>query len=191
MRLNFFRIPSVFFIAVTILIAACSKDGDTGPAGPAGPQGPAGSAGAPGAAGPAGAPGTANVIYSAWLTPEFEADTIMSGTLIDTIGYYVDIAAPKLDLAILDKGEIKVYLNANTPADPVVFPVPYIGSNGLYIDVVFSLNTISLYSNGDLTGLPFRYVLIPGGTAGRSAKNGKAIDWNNYAEVKNYLGLTD
>ena len=45
-----------------------------------------------------------------------------------------------------------------------------------------------IYSNGDLTGVPFRYILIPGGTTARTAK---IIDWNNYAAVKAYLGLKD
>lgn len=192
MRLKFFRIPSIFFLAITVLIAACSKDGDTGPAGPAGAQGPAGGSGAAGPAGPAGPAGTANVIYSAWLTPEFEADTFRTaGNVLDTAGFFVDIDAPKLDLAMLDKGEIKVYINARTPADPLVFPLPYIGSTGLYIDVVYSIGTISLYSNGDLSGAPFRYVLIPGGTAARPGPNGKTVDWNNYKEVQQYLGLKD
>jgi hypothetical protein len=191
MRLKFLTIPCIFFLAITVIVAGCSKDGDTGPAGPAGPPGPAGPAGSAGVPGAQGAPGTANVIYSAWLTPDFEADTFRTaGNVLDTAGFFTDIAAPKLDLAILDRGEIKVYVNAGDAADPLVFPLPY-NSGTLFIDVVFFLNTIQLYSNGDLTGVPFRYVLIPGGTAARTAPGGKTIDWNNYKEVQQYLGLKD
>jgi hypothetical protein len=192
MRLNFLRIPSVLFLAITVLIAACSKDGDTGPAGPAGAQGPAGSNGAAGPAGPAGPAGTANVIYSNWIdTANFRPDTIMTGAVIDTIGYFTNISAPKLTLDILNRGEIKVYVNLGSDTDPVVFPLPF-NNGAVFIDPIFFLGGIQIYSNADLTGVvPFRYVLIPGGTAARPGPNGKPIDWNNYKEVQAYLGLKD
>lgn len=40
--------------------------------------------------------GTANVIYSSWLDVTYLADTIHIGTLVDTIGFYTNITAPKL-----------------------------------------------------------------------------------------------
>jgi hypothetical protein len=173
--------------AVAMLIFASCKKGDTGPAGPAGPGGPAGAAGA---AGPAGAAGTANVIYSNWIdTLVFKPDTATNMTThkLDTLGYFTDINVPKLTLDILNKGEIKVYVNAGTVADPTVLPVPY--NNGLvFIDPSFFLSTIELYSNARLTNVPFRYILIPGGTTARTYKS---INWNNYNEVKAYLGLKD
>lgn len=172
-------------------MAGCSKDGDAGPAGAAGPAGPAGPAGAAGVPGTQGAPGTANVIYSAWIdTANFRPDTIMTGPVIDTVGFFANISAPKLDLDMLNKGEIKVYVNLGSDDDPVVFPLPFNGS--VFMDPVFFLNGIQIYSNIDLTGLvPFRYVLIPGGTAARAAAGGKTVDWNNYKEVQQYLGLKD
>ncbi len=192
MRLKFLTIPSILFLAITVIIAGCSKDGDTGPAGPAGPAGPTGAAGAAGVPGAQGAPGTANVIYSAWIdTADFRPDTIMTGPVIDTIGYFANISAPKLDLDMLNKGEIKVYVNLGSDTDPVVFPLPFNNGN-VFIDVIFFLNGIQIYSNADLTGLvPFRYVLIPGGTAARNAPGQKTINWNNYKEVQQYLGLKD
>ena len=192
MRQKFLTIPCILFLAITVIIAGCSKDGDTGPAGPAGPAGPTGAAGAAGVPGAQGVPGTANVIYSAWLSVPFIADTFRTtGNVLDTAGFYADIAAPKLDLNMLDKGEIKVYVNFGSAAEPFVFPLPYIGGNGLYIDVAFSLNTISIYSNGNLTPVPIRYFLVPGGTAARPTAGGKTVDWNNYKEVQAYLGLKD
>ena len=169
--------------AMVIFLASCSKTGSTGPAGPAGP------AGAGGAAGPAGATGTANVIYSPWIdTTTWIVDTVHNGAVIDTVGYHALLNVPKLDLTMLNTGEIKVYVNASTdPADPTVFPVPY-NDGSLFIDVVFYLNTIQITSNGKLTGIPFRYILIPGGTAARTTKT---IDWKNYKAVQAYLGLKD
>ncbi|WP_276503011.1 hypothetical protein [Terrimonas pollutisoli] len=195
MRLKLFPITFVFASAIAIVMSSCAKDGDQGPAGAAGPAGPAGPAGA---AGPAGPAGTANVIYSAWLTSAFKADTFRTtGNVLDTAGFYVDIDAPKLDLAMLDRGEMKVYVNLGTPAEPVVYPLPFLGA--VYIEPIFLLNTVEIYSSGSkspnlqaaLGQTPFRYILIPGGTAGRTAPGGKTIDWNNYKEVQAYLGLKD
>jgi hypothetical protein len=171
-------------ISVSLLFTYCSKDGDAGPQGPAGPAGPAGPTGPTGPQGPAG---TANVIYSNWtdtvtyfLTSATTTDTII-GTLL----------APKLTADILNKGEIKVYANLNTTADPLIVPLPlhggaFLGPNG-FIDVVFSTGEINIISNRNIDGLPLRYILIPGGAPARMA----TIDWNNYEEVKKYLGLKD
>jgi hypothetical protein len=180
-------LPCAICAAVIILVASCSKD--DGAKGDAGPAGPPGAAGAAGAAGPAGAPGTANVIYSGWIdTATWRPDTVMTGSVVtDTLGYFANISAAKLDLTMLNTGEIKVYINLDSPDDPTVFPVPF-NNGAIYIDVAFFLNTIQLYSNGQLTDLPCRYILIPGGTTARTYKS---INWANYAEVKAYLGLKD
>jgi hypothetical protein len=189
MRLKFPEVPIIFFLAIVVVIAACSKEGDTGPAGSPGAQGPPGTGGA---AGPAGPAGTANVIYSSWIdTAKFYPDTITIGSILDTLGYFAHLSVPKLTLDILNKGEIKVYVNAGTTADPIIFPLPF-DNGSIFMDVLFSLNDIEIRSNVDLTGVvPFRYVLIPGGTAARPGPNGKTIDWNNYKEVQQYLGLKD
>ncbi len=187
----------ILSLAVSSILVQCKK-GDPGPAGPAGSNGTQGPAGSAGPQGPKGDSGTANVIYSTWLDVNFVPDTIHSGTAIDTIGYYADINAAKLDSAIISGGEMKVYLNAKTSISPDVFPLPYfdIYSN-LSISPEFFIGRIHLYSNADastytqdqLKYLQYRYILIPGGvTTGRFAK---IINWNNYNEVKNLLGLND
>ena len=180
------------FVMVFLLMAAAScKKGDTGPAGPAGPAGPTGAAGA---AGPKGDTGTANVIYSAWLDANYTADTIHNGAIIDTVGFFLIANVPKLTNAILSTGEIKVYLNFGTSTTPVVVPLPYTTTSGILLTPFFYLSTIeidananpSTYLDTDGKHLQWRYILIPGGKAARSA-----IDWNNYAEVKKYLNLKD
>jgi hypothetical protein len=169
-------------VVLIIGIVSCSKEGPTGPAGATGPAGPAGPAGSQG---PAGQPGTANVIYSDW------TDTVTYGLLgaPDTIAG--EILAPQLTADILNNGEIKVYANLNTTADPIVVPLPLHGGfflgDGGFIDVVFFPGAIDIVSNRGIDGLLLRYILIPGGTHARMAK----IDWNNYNEVKAYLGLKD
>src|SRR5258706_10870021 len=108
MRKKIHFLPYILSMAMVMTIFSCKK-GDTGPAGPAGPTGAAGSAGASGPAGPAGpagASGTANIIYSNWLNVKYQ------GT--DTTGWFAQIIAPKLVDSILNKGDIKVYLNAGS-----------------------------------------------------------------------------
>jgi hypothetical protein len=195
-NLNF----SAVLIAITLLFAYCKK-GDTGPAGPAGPQGPQGEQGANGAngaQGPKGDTGTANVIYSSWLDVTFTADTVHNGTVIDTIGFYANIEAAKLDSAILAQGEIKVYLNVGTSSDPFVYPLPYFDVySGISVSPAFLINDIYLYADANASTvtqngekyLQYRYILIPGGTPGDLVVH--QPDWNNYQEVKAYLGLKD
>ena len=172
-------------VTTMFFLVSCEKGED-------GAQGPAGPAGAPGPAGPAGPAGTANVIYSNWIdTADFLPITTTSGGITDTLGYFGDISAPKLTQDIFDKGEIKVYVKAGTntpdPADDVVFPIPY--NDGLiFIDPVYAVGLIELTSNAELDDVPFRYILIPGGEAARSPKS---IDWNDYKQVQQYLGLKD
>jgi len=190
----------ILFLAVTLLFTHCKK-GDTGPAGAAGPQGPQGEqgqTGATGAQGPKGDTGTANVIYSNWLDVTYTADTNLNGTTIDTLGYYANITASKLDSSILTKGEIKVYLNLNTSSDPVVVPLPYFDVQTLIsINPTFVVNDIFLYSDVDASTytqdgskyLQYRYILVPGSVPGDLIV--KPPNWNNYKEVQAYFGIKD
>jgi hypothetical protein len=176
-------LAGLFFV---IFMVSCSKDGAEGPAGPTGPAGPVGPAG----------PGS-NVIYSAWLDVPFKPDTVhKAGGKIDTIGYYASIDAPKLTKALLSTADVKAYINSNDASDPVIYPLPYNGSSGLYIQFSAYEKTIELYSNGDLSTYSnngkkyqqYRYMIVPGTSQGRLAA---PINWSDYAAVKAYLGLKD
>lgn len=202
MKFNF-KVSFYLLLAVPLFLASCSKEGPAGAQGPAGPAGPTGAAGAAGAQGAPGEPGSANVIYSAWLDVTFGTDTASSATGLDTLGWFSDIPAPQLVDSILNSAEIKVYWNAGSSTDTstsliVALPFNDFLISGILTNVYFSSNTISLYSNADLSTYTqngnkysqFRYILIPGGTAaGRKPTAG--VNWNNYAEVKKYLGLKD
>lgn len=185
----------------TVVIFSCSKGpaGATGATGATGPQGPAGPTGS------TGATGTANVIYSPWLNVTFSAftDTNMVAT----------IPAPKLTDSILNRGEVKVYFNAGSDSTNSQFVLalpayePFLFSNNnqavtLIINPYFSLDTISIISNYDLSSFAingynyfqFRYIIIPGGTSTLPVSiNGtkRSVNWNDYNEVKAYLGLKD
>ena len=183
-------LPGLLLLSVVLFTSSCGKDGDTGPQGETGPAGAAGSKGDKGDA------GTANVIYSDWLDVSFLPDTVHNtdGT-IDTVGFYADIDADKLDADILNSGEIKVYVNGDFADDPTVYPLPYYNAyTKLYISAYFFPNTIELYANADVsTGVPgaanyqqYRYGLIPGGTA---ASQASPVAWKDSTAVQAYLGL--
>jgi hypothetical protein len=182
--------PFVLIVFAALFLISCSKDGATGPAGAAGPGGPAGPTGP---AGGKGDPGTANVIYSAWLDVTFTKDAPPPN--VDTT-FYATIAAQKLDKNILTTGDVKLFMNFNTADDPVIVSIPYF-DGGVIINQVAYIGGIDISSNVNAgTGrdennakvLQYRYVLIPGGTAARQAAG---IDWNDYKQVKKYLNLQD
>lgn len=182
---------AALIVSAALLFTACKK-GDMGPQGEDGPAGPAGPAGSKGDKGDAG---TANVIYSGWLDVAY-TPVVSAG---DTVAWEATIPATKLDNAILTSGVIKVYVNAGTPTQPAVFPLPvtdlFALTGLLNLNLYFTLGKIELYSTDNASTYTntagvkqwqYRYILAPGGTAARSA-----INWNNYDQVKAYLELKD
>ena len=192
MKRNYPQLFVVLF-AITLLLSNCGKKGDPGAEGPAGQNGAAGPAGPQG---PKGDAGTANVMYSDWLDVAFLPDTVHTGSTIDTLGFYANISASKLDMDMLSKGEMKVYVNLNSATDPLINALPYFDVyTNIQITPTFLLQTINLYSNIDPSTvtesgtkyLQYRYILIPGGTKATR----KMVDLNNYNEVKKFYGLRD
>jgi hypothetical protein len=182
-------LSSIFIISLLILFSSCSK----GDAGPAGPAGPAGAAGTTGATGATGATGSANVQYSAWVTPP----SYIKDTVFGTWGFYYNWAVPGITQPILDSGTVLVYgkldgyVTSIWPTTqvallPIVIEYMY-GSNAnidtwsdlvtlgkLKIQLQSSLNAYGGISNAH----KFRYIIIPGGApaptaAGRQLQNGK------------------
>jgi len=127
--------------------------------------------------------GVANAIYSPWLdvTLTSQGDTV----------FYKDIDAPKLTKDVLDKGEIKVYFNWGTPAQPDVTPLPYF-DGGYLIQPSFSVGKISIFSNvpastnASTKQYQYRYILIQGSVPARSA-----VNLNDYKTVKEYYNIPD
>ncbi|WP_146217463.1 hypothetical protein [Chitinophaga sp. S165] len=165
-----------------MFVTSCGKDGAPGPAGPAGPKGDSGSG---------------NVIYSEWLDLPFKPDTIhTSGGTIDTIGYYAVIDAPKLTVEMLSTADVKAYINTDEASDPLIYPLPYVGSNGINIELRAYAQKIELFSNVDVSTYSangkkyqqYRYMIVPGNNEARSAAK---VDWSDYTAVKAYLGLND
>ena len=123
----------------------------------------------------------------------------------DSSVWVAEITAAKLVDSIINKGDIKIYWNAGSDSTDSQFitPLPVIDLflvGGLIsVNAYFSPGLITVLSNADISSFPdngnkysqFRYILIPGGTAGRTAPGGKTVDWNNYRSVQAYLGLKD
>ncbi|MEP7258667.1 MAG: hypothetical protein ABI687_09765, partial [Flavitalea sp.] len=140
----------------------------------------------------------ANVIYSVWLDVIYDPlkDTTAGPNFGDTIGWAGQITADKLSAEILNTGEVKVYINFNTAANPVVVPIPYF-DGGVIINPLFVTGGILLSSNtGNASSFvdgsdkiqQYRYILIPGGVNTLATPD---VDWNDYNSVKKYLNLKD
>src|SRR4051812_36631615 len=140
-------------LALVILFTACSKEGPTGPAGATGASGPAGPAGPAGTPGTKGDPGSANVFYSDWIdTVSYQGD--------DSTGWIAQITAPQLVDSIINKGEIKVYLNAGSDSadNQFIMPLPIvdIAITGAYINPYFSAQAITLIATADVSSFVLR-----------------------------------
>jgi hypothetical protein len=193
-------------ICLSSLLVKCKK-GDDGPIGPAGTKGDTGADGAKGAngangaAGEKGATGTANVIYSDWITPA----TYTKTTVFGTFNFTYDIAASKVTQAILDKGTVIVYGKMNG-YNPVIWPtdevsvlpvvINYLSGTTPEIDTWSARNSvgkiqISMTNNNNVYGSisnahSFRYVIIPGGV-----HTAATVNLKNYDEVKRAFHLAN
>jgi hypothetical protein len=172
-----------YLLAVALTVTACKK-GDPGP------QGEKGDKGDTGGTGGKGDPGTANVMYSDWLDLGYSLDQA-SGI------YFTQIDEPRLTDELLTTGEVKVYINLGSAAEKVVSVLPYRSGTAqitpFFLDQLIELdaNVNASTATDPATGTKFRqyrYVIIPGGVNIRAEKK---VDWNNYSEVKAYLGLKD
>jgi hypothetical protein len=139
---------SLLAVATIILVGlnSCSK----GSAGPAGARGPA---------------GPDSVTYSAWISLAFTYNPTDSA-FEDTL------TAPSLTKAILDSGVILTYVNFQEQSG--VYHIVPVSALGSIIIEDYSVGKINIVSNNDFTGLPYRYVTIPGSLkAGTNAANQK------------------
>lgn len=193
-----FKLLSLLAVAITFLAVSCTKEGPEGPAGAVGPQGPTGANGGVGPTGPTGPQGptgptgpqgpagTANVIYGSWVNESNSwADSVMP-SLNYMHARVFNVACPGLSQPVLDQGVILAYVRGaysnNLPlAMPWTLPV----STTTYVETGYrpALGRIAYYfyiptSSSSSSPVPYdrigsntqlRYVLIPGGVAGRNA----------------------
>ncbi|MBS0029283.1 hypothetical protein ACTJJ0_15135 [Chitinophaga sp. 22321] len=141
---------------------ACSK---TGPEGPQGAQGPKGDKGA---TGNQGNTGTANVIYSPWKSFK---------------GLVAQWPIPALTRELLDKGVTLVYADFGS----TVLLLPYASNAGdIKMYPQFYVGGLNVVSNYPLDVIKLRYVIIPGGIAGRRASG---ADFSDYQAMCGYYHI--
>lgn len=227
-----FNLLSLLAIAITFLAVSCTKEGPEGPVGAQGPQGPTGATGAAGAtgatgatgaqgavgpAGPQGPAGTANVIYSAWadfVTANWSAPTVFFG--INQRSYPVTNAL--ITSTIIDRGVVLVYYKFNGGGS-TVFTSPFTFNYSLPsgqvmrhdlkvggFDIIYhNISAIAAdpgFFPGPGNNNFFRYVIIPGGVAGRGVNTEKMAEINgqlysesqlkamSYAQICNLLKIS-
>ncbi len=175
------RTLSLLLVAIAFISVSCTKEGPEGPVGATGAQGPAGTPGPAGPAGPAG-PG---VTYSAWfLTGNGWVESDPTNPNFYGEVFHFNRAAPSLTQAVIDQGVVLCYMkgdpNLVPPAVNNPFQLPYtVGVGFGFVDLYdFALsagNIRFLYKSDfawdatDLATISFRYITIPGTTAGRGA----------------------
>lgn len=126
--------------------------------------------------GATGAKGTANVMYSSW------ASLKMSYNSTDS-AYEQTITADSITQSVLDSGLVLTYIKYTNSAGQT-----QVENADTYMETVLGLKSIQLYSYVcDLTGVPFRYIVIQGGTAlsgGRLAAGTDLVQGFTRAEWK-------
>ncbi|GEP50480.1 hypothetical protein FNO01nite_11520 [Flavobacterium noncentrifugens] len=127
--------------------------------------------GADGKNGIDGATGTANVIYSEWLS----MSTSQNVTIDGTSGKAYDFAAPQITADVMAKGVVLSYLKFD---ETNIFPTPYTSIAGGFINTITSIpavGNLKLFrfrhdAGGTVSigsGVEVRYVIIPGGVAAK------------------------
>lgn len=102
---------SMLLAVITLSIFSCEGPaGDIGPSGAQGVAGQAGPAGADGSQGEKGDPGNANVVYSEWVSPAWEADGNNSNL---TYYSWEKQFANVLTQEILDQGLVYIYFKGH------------------------------------------------------------------------------
>ena len=177
-----FMLLSVSFLAIVLVFTSCKK----GDVGPQGPQGPAGSQGAQGQQGVQGQTGTANVIYSPWFTPgAWTKDTIFG-----LWGFNYNKTATEITQQLLDSGVVLAF-GKLYGYNPIIWQNGQVGQLPVAINYIlggttYTDNWSALVTPGNIhirftddqnyygsisTSHQFRYIIIPGGSAGGRLAN--------------------
>lgn len=182
------KIMSYVVMLFALMITSCSKDGAEGP------QGPQGDQGSEGPAGPIGDTGTANVIYSDWITVQESEWSPNSGIVSRKTAI---LNAPEINQKHMDTSAILVYVKKTFGTSPNSIALLPMDDNefefivdGIDIgEIVLKARRIDLgtFSNS-FVPLPFRYIIIPGGLP---AKDQAQPEFKKltYEEVMDYFEI--
>ncbi len=202
----------LLLVQLIVVLAACSRKGDTGdrgqqgpaggvglvgPQGPRGPQGSVGPAGPQGVQGPQGTPATIGVTYSSWVVSTAAAWVTTGANFYGALNIY-DRAATGVTAGIRDQGVTLAFIRGLNATQ--VAQLPYRQHTATGIDahqVDYSLNAVGnirffykyngaagAFTTTVLGAIETRYVLIPGLTAGSRIVSGPAAGYE-VSQIKN------
>ena len=183
-----FKWVCVCFCA-SFFLACSAEDGEMGP------KGPQGEVGLPG---PQGEPGSANVIFSEWLT--VEGSDWLPRPPATTNVHMATLNAPEITQGYIDTAVILLYGRKNYRGDNNVVPLPW--SDGTLLHYSVGLITPGkiefwlqytdnrLFANNSVN-LDFRYVIIPGGVSTSGKAPQTPINKMTYKEVRDFFGQKD
>jgi hypothetical protein len=193
MKFHFVRL--FVFAFLSLGYTSCKKK--AGPPGPTGPQGPQGVQGIQGPA------GTANVIYSSWFTPAAWTTPGLSSS-----SYSFDRSAPGVTASVISQGTVLAYVQLTGDGG---FTRPLPTTINITPSFIYQLNFLIAgagtlrFTTHDIQGTftpgitnQYRYIIIPGGTAGGRLISGPAAGYSipqlkalNYEEIKRLLNIPD
>jgi hypothetical protein len=154
--------------------------GATGPAGATGAAGAAGAAGATGPVGPQGPPGNANVQSYLLLSQS----TSSAGT--------TSLNVPAITQAIVDEGQVYVYVRNAGDASKGWFSVPFSQGNQTITLVNYTVGTVNLQATqNEASSYDFKVVVISGTGVTTLALRNPNLNFNNYSQVASALHLSN
>ncbi len=158
---------------ITILNFSCSKP-ENGTNGTNGVDGKNGIAGANGTNGTTGPAGTANVIYSNWINVTFGAPNGAGNQ-------YGELLVPQITQTVYNSGAVLVYAKGSSD----VYPLPYRNDSSFGYFLIDVIGKIRFFTNiPAFTTIPYRYIIIPGGTpAGRGTTTKPDYKNMTYSQV--------
>ncbi len=176
------------------------EQGEQGPQGEQGEQGPQGPPGEQGEQGEQGVPGTANVMYTDWVS--FDVSGWNQVTEFGRVTQLYEIQEENISNDIINRGVVLVYIRFGGSTAPRLLPVTgYVTtttkeqhiwhrlSAGKIILVFHNLNdTTNPGTFG--SGNQYRYIIIPGGTLISYKADGINLQKLSYDEVLETLNVT-
>lgn len=182
----------IWGVMLNVLLVSCEKEGPPGPAGSQGDQGEEGPKGDEGDPGEKGDPGTANVLYSDWIS--FDVSVWEKVTEFSRETQVYGISEDAVTQEILDQGLVFVYVRFG--GAPAPRPLPFVGyitttTKDQYLWHRLSIGAISIifHNLNDNTdpgkfgsSNEYRYIIVPGGTP-LNGRSSAALQHMSYEEI--------
>ena len=138
------------------------KKGDTGPAGPAGPD---------------------SVMYSNWTSLTFNK---VYDTVTNDSAWASTVTAPQITAKVLNTGSVVGYILL---ADPISQDSSIVNAIN-YMTEYFTVGYIDLFAGDDLSGISYRYVIVPSKISITDSKGTPQTYTSDQMKTMDYTTLT-